>query len=145
MRVLFVCLGNICRSPAAEGALRAARPDWEVDSAGLGDWHVGEPPHPPVIAAAAERGLDLSAQRARQVVPEDFASFDRIFAMDRYVLRRLQDMEGGAVAELFCAAAGLGEQDVPDPYYTGDPTTCLNIIEDGIARLVAGMPDRSNP
>ncbi|PWJ14383.1 low molecular weight protein-tyrosine-phosphatase [Jannaschia seohaensis] len=135
MRILFVCLGNICRSAAAEGAARACFPDWEIDSAGTGGWHVGDPPYGPMIAAARARGLDLTAQRARQVRPEDFTRFDRVLAMDRAVLRDLRAMAGGDAAELFLEAAGLGARDVPDPYYTRDFQGCLDLVEAGVARL----------
>ncbi|HYL71856.1 MAG TPA: low molecular weight protein-tyrosine-phosphatase, partial [Candidatus Dormibacteraeota bacterium] len=96
MRVLFVCLGNICRSPTAEAVLRAlaAReaPELalEVDSAGTAAYHVGEPPDPRTRQAAARRGYDLSALRARIVEPEDFERFDLILAMDRENLRVLR-------------------------------------------------------
>jgi protein-tyrosine phosphatase len=93
-RILFVCLGNICRSPAAEGvtrAMAAARGiDVALDSAGTGDWHVGKPPHPPMVAAARARGWDLSALRARQVTAEDFARFDLILGMDLAVMGGLE-------------------------------------------------------
>ena len=141
MRILFVCLGNICRSPAAEGVLRARCPDWTIDSAGTGGWHVGDPPYGPMQAAARARGFDLSGQRARQIRPADFTRFDRVLAMDRAVLADLRNMPGGAVADLFAEAAGLGPLDVPDPYYTRDFDGCLDMIERGIAGLQA--QDRS--
>ncbi|MGZ7246478.1 low molecular weight protein-tyrosine-phosphatase, partial [Streptococcus pyogenes] len=75
-RLLFVCLGNICRSPTAEGVMRALAPDWQIDSAGTGGWHAGEPPHPPAIRAAARRGYDLAPLRARQITRADFDRFD---------------------------------------------------------------------
>src|SRR5271170_2105719 len=96
VRILFVCLGNICRSPTAEGALRhlcaaeAPALDIEVDSAGTGDYHLGEPPDPRSRRAAAARGIDLSRLRARQVERQDFARFDLILAMDRCNLRALR-------------------------------------------------------
>jgi len=134
MRVLFVCLGNICRSPAAEAALRALHPDWEIDSAGIGQYHLGNPPHPPMVAEARAQGLDLSTQRARQVKPADFARFDRVIAMDAPVLEILQSMRGGEMAEHFGTATGIGI-DVPDPYYTGDDAGTLAVIREGVARL----------
>src|ERR1700677_1416485 len=97
-RILFVCLGNICRSPTAEGAFRhlcaAEAPglDIEVDSAGTGDYHLGEPPDARSRRAAAARGIDLSRLRARQVGRQDFARFDLILAMDRHNLRALRAM-----------------------------------------------------
>lgn len=89
MKILFVCMGNICRSPTAEGVLRdylrrhAPDLDVELDSAGTHDYHVGEPPDPRSIAAAAWRGVDLASLRARQVAEDDFERFDLILAMDR--------------------------------------------------------------
>src|SRR6187455_119567 len=96
-RVLFVCLGNICRSPTAEGVLRviAAREfpslEIEVDSAGTADYHVGEPPDRRTVAAARRRGYDLSGLRARQMQPADFDRFDYVLAMDRGNLAELDD------------------------------------------------------
>src|SRR5688572_19187921 len=95
MRILFVCLGNICRSPTAEGVLRGlpARefPELkrEIDSAGTADYHVGEPPDRRAVAAARRRGYDLAGLRARQILPEDFQRFDHVLAMDRANLSEL--------------------------------------------------------
>ena len=119
MRVLCVCLGNICRSPIAEAVLgsraRAAGLALELDSAGTGGWHLGSPPHPLGQAAAAARGYDSSAQRARAVTPEDFSRFDLMLAMDHANLGTLARMRpAGARAELrLLDPAG---RDVPDPY-----------------------------
>lgn len=132
-RILFVCLGNICRSPAAEAALRARRPDWQIDSAGTSDWHAGEPPYGPMQAAALRRGLDLSTLRARQVRPDDAIRFDVIYAMDGSVLATCQNMLPGGDLRPFCADGS----DVPDPYYTRDFDGCLDVIEAGIARIIA--------
>lgn len=119
--VLFVCLGNICRSPLAEGLARAVLPDWRVDSAAVGTWHVGQPPDPRAIAVAAAHGLDISGQRARRICAEDFDRFDWILCADAAVLaevRRLRPLEASAGAcELLLAAAGCGARDVPDPYH----------------------------
>ena len=86
-RLLFVCLGNICRSPAAEGVMRAraeaAGLPVTLDSAGTGDWHAGDPPDRRMTAAARKRGIDLTGLRARQVRPRDFEAFDLVLAMDR--------------------------------------------------------------
>jgi protein-tyrosine phosphatase len=119
--VLFVCTGNICRSPTAEGVLRhLARKEsieLRIESAGLGDWHVGQPPDERAQHHAKGRGYDLSAQRARQVRVRDFEDFDLILAMDRGHLRALERMAPPtrrARIRLFAA-----ECDVPDPYYGG--------------------------
>jgi protein-tyrosine phosphatase len=125
--VLFVCLGNICRSPTAEGVFRhllgveAPGLAVEVDSAGTADYHIGEPPDLRSQRAAARRGIDLSGLRARQVVPADFARFDRILAMDRGNLRDLEAMRpqnSRARLQLFLEyAPDLRRLEVPDPYY----------------------------
>ncbi len=129
MRLLMVCLGNICRSPLAEGALRAQlaqrRLDWvEVDSAGTGGWHAGEPPDRRSIAIAAEAGVDIRAQRARKLRQGDFEHFDWLLCADRSVLRDVRAMApSGSPAQsaLLLEWAGLGEGgEVPDPY-TGGP------------------------
>jgi protein-tyrosine phosphatase len=119
--ILFVCTGNICRSPTAEGVLRhlAGKESIElrIESAGLGDWHVGQPPDERAQRHAKGRGYDLSAQRARQVRVRDFEDFDLILAMDRTHLRALEHMappKYRAKIRLFAA-----ECDVPDPYYGG--------------------------
>jgi protein-tyrosine phosphatase len=129
VRILFVCLGNICRSPTAEGVLRslAAReaPELalEVDSAGTAGYHVGEPPDPRMRAAAARRGYDLSALRARIVEPHDFERFDLILAMDHEnlaVLRRRAPAFLHERLRLFLEFAPQHErEEVPDPYYGG--------------------------
>jgi protein-tyrosine phosphatase len=125
--VLFVCLGNICRSPTAEGVfrhlLRQEAPELqvEVDSAGTADYHLGEPPDLRSQRAAMRRGIDLGGLRARQVTPADFARFDLILAMDRANLLELEAMRpknSRARVRLFLEyAPELGRLEVPDPYY----------------------------
>ncbi|WP_347310591.1 low molecular weight protein-tyrosine-phosphatase [Defluviimonas sp. SAOS-178_SWC] len=149
-RILFVCLGNICRSPAAEAVFavraRAAGLAVGVDSAGTSDWEAGKPPYPPMIAAAAARGYDLSPLRARQARPADFAAFDLILAMDRANLSALQAIRPAGNAtplRLFLdGVAGIAAREVPDPYYTRDFDAALDLIEAGadalVARLAAG-------
>ncbi|MEE4450424.1 low molecular weight protein-tyrosine-phosphatase [Novosphingobium resinovorum] len=125
--VLFVCLGNICRSPLAEAALRreaeAAGLDLLVDSAGTGSWHVGKGPDPRSCAEAARHGIDIRSYRARQVKPQDFARFDRIVALDASNLADLKRIApAGAKARLSLLldhVPGLEGQDVADPYYGG--------------------------
>lgn len=132
-RILFVCLGNICRSPAAEGVARALLPDLEIDSAGTSDWHVGEPPYGPMQRAARARGIDLSALRARQFVAEDFHSFDLILAMDGNNLSAIEALRpagaGGQVRLFTDYAPETGADHVPDPYYTRDFDGALDLIE----------------
>jgi len=119
--ILFVCTGNICRSPTAEGVLRHLAKqesiELRIESAGIGDWHIGHPPDERALAHALKRGYDLSAQRARQVRPSDFEDFDMILAMDRGHLQALQRMaprQHHAKIRLF-----VQDLDVPDPYYGG--------------------------
>jgi protein-tyrosine phosphatase len=143
-RILFVCLGNICRSPLAEGAFRAllseqGRTDVRVDSAGTGAWHAGEPPDPRSVAEARRRGVDITGQRARQLRSSDFADFDWIVAMDD---RNLADAEARAprdgrarlIAFRELLARGAASE-VPDPYY-GGPDGFRQVWE----LLAAGMP-----
>jgi protein-tyrosine phosphatase len=122
-RVLFVCLGNICRSPTAEGVMRALvreaglEGEIEIDSAGTGAWHAGSSPDPRSTAAAARRGITLEGA-ARQVTEDDFETYDLILAMDSENLRELRRRApAGAEGKirLLCADA-----DVPDPYYGGE-------------------------
>ncbi|MEM7500274.1 MAG: low molecular weight protein-tyrosine-phosphatase [Pseudomonadota bacterium] len=123
MRVLCVCLGNICRSPMAEGVLaaraREAGVALEVDSAGTGSWHVGDAPDPRAIAAAAARGIDIAGQHARQVSMVDFERFDLILAMDEGNLASLERLRPVAARAALRLAHPDG-QPVPDPYYGGD-------------------------
>ncbi len=129
MRILFVCLGNICRSPTAEVVFRAIAsrdaPDLvlEIDSAGTAGYHIGELPDRRTRQAAARRGYDLSTLRARVVEPKDFEYFDLILAMDRENLRALERRAPPQARERlrlfleFAPEAGISE--VPDPYYGG--------------------------
>src|SRR3954471_23362395 len=145
MRVLFVCMGNICRSPTAEGVLRrlvreeGLEDRVEIDSAGTGGWHAGAPPDERATEAARRRGLDL-AGAARQVEPADFERFDLILAMDRdnlAELRRLApDDEARGKLRLL-----LGDRDVPDPYYGGERgfEDVLDLVEAGCRDLLAEL------
>ncbi|HHH47559.1 MAG TPA: low molecular weight phosphotyrosine protein phosphatase [Gammaproteobacteria bacterium] len=127
--VLFVCMGNICRSPTAEGVFAKRLADAglddrvEVDSAGTHAYHVGEPPDPRAQRTAASRDVDLSRLRARKAVVEDFEEFDYVLAMDRDNLERLQEIcpEGAEhKLQLFLSyAPELDIDEVPDPYYGG--------------------------
>jgi protein-tyrosine phosphatase len=129
MRLLMVCLGNICRSPLAEGAVRAHLErnglEWvEVDSAGTGGWHIGEPPDRRSIAVAAGAGVDIRTQRARKLMTADFDHFDWLLCADRSVLRDVYAMmpsDAFAQAALLLEWAGQGDgAEIPDPY-TGGP------------------------
>jgi protein-tyrosine phosphatase len=128
VRVLFVCLGNICRSPLAEAAFRAEATrlglDAEADSAGTGGWHHGEPPDRRAIAAAARNGVDISHLRARKVERADFERFDHVVALDSENLADLEALRpAGSRARLSLMldhAPGREGQPVADPYYGGD-------------------------
>jgi protein-tyrosine phosphatase len=129
MKILFVCLGNICRSPTAEIVFReivareAPNLGIEVDSAGTAAYHVGSPPDSRTRQAALRRGYDMSALRARVVEPQDFGRFDLILAMDRQnfdALRRGAPAAAHDRIRLFLEfAPDAGETEVPDPYYGG--------------------------
>ncbi len=136
-RILFVCLGNICRSPSAEAVTRAMAEkrgvDVDIDSAGTGAWHVGEAPYGAMQQTALARGLDMSSLRARQVNKADFTAFDLIIAMDADNLANLRQVQPpGATAQigLFTDyAPQTGASHVPDPYYTRDFDGALDLIE----------------
>ena len=148
VKVLFVCLGNICRSPASEGIFhamvtKAGLSDViDIDSAGTGAWHVGDPPDPRGQAAAVRRGYDLSAQRARKVTISDFEQFDYIIGMDSSNYADLAAIAPAASRDkikLFLDfAPNLGIRDVPDPYYGGDAgfELVIDILEDACAGLM---------
>ncbi len=145
MRILFLCLGNICRSPAAEAITRAkaqaAGLDVTFDSAGTGDWHIGAPPYDPMIEAAQARGYDLSTLRARQIDPRDYAGFDLILAMYENNLRDVLDQaprDMQAQVQMFLEGPA-GPQDVPDPYFRRDFEASLDLIEAGADALVADL------
>lgn len=149
--VLFVCLGNICRSPTAHGVFleRLARRGLEdlirVDSAGTGDWHIGCAPDPRTQEAAARRGYDLSALRARQVEPADFGRFHYILAMDSQNLRDLRRLRPAGFSgelDLFLRyARGVSEREVPDPYYGGPDgfDRVLDLVENAADGLLDAL------
>lgn len=153
MRILFVCLGNICRSPTAEGVFRQRLAQTgleervQVDSAGTGGWHVGKAPDSRTQQAARQRGYDLSALRARQFVAEDFGRFDLILAMDQANLAHMQALHpgpGGAELDLFLRRYRLARDEVPDPYY-GDADgfgAVLTLVEQGADALLAEVRSR---
>jgi protein-tyrosine phosphatase len=151
MRILFVCMGNICRSPTAEAVFRehvrrhAPELQVEIDSAGTHDYHVGEAPDPRAIKAAARRGLDLSGLRARQVEDTDFERFDLILAMDRLnhvtLLERSPPEHHPRIRLLLEFAGDPQGLDVPDPYYGGAKgfDEVLDLVEDAAAGLLAEL------
>lgn len=147
IRLLMVCLGNICRSPTAHGVMEKLIADRhlhkliEVDSAGTGNYHVGESPDSRASAAALNRGYDLGAQRARQVTAADFAAFDHIIAMDN---SNLADLHGRCPPEyqhklkLLLEFSQADQNEVPDPYYSGQDgfELVLDLVEDACAALL---------
>jgi len=141
-RILFVCLGNICRSPSAEGVFRAMSQGMNltIDSAGTSDWHVGDPPYGPMLQAARSRGYDLSPLRARQFSARDFAAFDLIVAMDADNLRNIERMRPARsntkVVIFTDYIAQSGADHVPDPYYTRDFDGTLDLIEAAARGLI---------
>lgn len=153
MRVLFVCLGNICRSPTAEGVLRQQlRAEGlaelvEVASAGTGDWHVGKQPDARTCRTARIRGYDLSQQRAQQIKAAHFAEYDLILAMDKSNLGHLQAMRPAtakAELDLFLRRYDGALDEVPDPYYGAeeDFEQVLDLIEIACSRLVTELKGR---
>lgn len=151
--VLFVCLGNICRSPAAEGVFRALclreGLSVSIDSAGTGAWHAGNLPDMRMRAAAKNRGIDLSKQRARQVQQADYRDFDLILAMDQSNLADLlaeAPPNRTADIRLFLDFGSSNERDVPDPYYGGDAgfEKVLNLVEDAALGLLQHLEDNAS-
>jgi len=148
--ILFVCMGNICRSPTAEGVFRRLLEEEagdlrvEVDSAGTHAYHTGSEPDHRAQAAALRRKLDLSTQRARQVMVEDFERFDLLLAMDEDNYAVLQSRCPPGYREkirLFLDYGSMGERNVPDPYYGGDAgfEHVLDLIEDAARGLLAEL------
>ncbi|MBC8339754.1 MAG: low molecular weight phosphotyrosine protein phosphatase [Rhodospirillales bacterium] len=154
VKVLFVCLGNICRSPTAEGVFRGLvereglSGQIEADSAGVGSWHIGSPPDRRAQAAALHRGIDLSGQRARQVKAEDFHRFDYVLAMDSDNHRDLTGLcpagEKDRLHMFLKFAPNIGHTEVPDPYYDGENgfEIVLDMIEAASEGLLADIRDK---
>lgn len=144
--ILFVCLGNICRSPTAHGVFatlaKQAGLDVYVESAGTGGWHVGDPPDARALQEAAVRGYDLSPLRAQQVQTQDFGRFDLIIAMDHSNMTALERMRPtGNMTEtaLFLTYADTDRTEVPDPYYEGGFDLVLDLIEEASRGLIARL------
>ncbi len=144
-KVLFVCLGNICRSPTADAvfsglAKQLGREDIQVDSCGTGDWHIGYPPDQRAAEEAKKRGYDMSHLRARQFKADDLDAFDYVFAMDS---KNLADMnvgqnhsaQVGLFLEMFDGPGG----DVPDPYYEGGFDHVFDLIEAQSKRILSNI------
>ncbi|WP_250658265.1 low molecular weight protein-tyrosine-phosphatase [Alkalimarinus coralli] len=153
VRVLFVCLGNICRSPTAHGVFEhllereGLAGAVMVDSAGTGAWHAGNPPDKRAQLAAQERGYDLSSIRARQVEEKDFEVFDYILAMDKSNRTDLFEMADHSTKEkisLLLDFADNAAQEVPDPYYGGDRgfNTVLDLVEEACEGLLRDIKNK---
>lgn len=152
VRVLFVCLGNICRSPLAqgvfEGVLRREGLEDEVyvDSAGTGAWHIGSPPDERALSAASLRGVDISSQRARRIAPEDCQNFDYVLTMDEENYRAVASLcQGSAVVRPFLDfATDSPETAVPDPYYGGPDgfERVLDLVEEASEGLLEDIRER---
>jgi protein-tyrosine phosphatase len=152
VRVLFVCMGNICRSPLAQGVFQGVlrREGLEdevfVDSAGTGAWHVGEPPDERALSAASLRGVDISSQRARRIDPEDCQNFDYIVTMDEENYRAVAGLcRGSAVVRPFLDfATDSPEREVPDPYYGGPEgfDYVLDLVEEASEGLLDDIRER---
>jgi protein-tyrosine phosphatase len=152
-RLLFACLGNICRSPMAEGVFRRVAQEegvldrFEIDSAGLGNWHVGQAPDTRAQAAARTRGIDISDQCARQVTREDFARFDLLLAMDGSNYEELVELAPKSahhkIRRFLDYAPQVGTKDVPDPFFGGREgfDHALDLIEAAARGLLAELLD----
>ena len=148
MKLLFICLGNICRSPAAEGIMRQMVEERALS--GIGSWHVGEMPDPRMRKHAARRGYDLSPLRARQFRSDDFQKFDYIIVMDEENYHDVME-RGGVYADARKVLRMKdyfirykGQQSVPDPYYGGAEgfERALNLIEDGCEGLLKELGNK---
>ncbi len=152
IKVLFVCMGNICRSPISQGVFEnvlrreGLEGEVEVDSAGTGDWHVGRPPDERALRSADLRGLDIGHLRARQVTPEDCRIFDYVLTMDEENYRAVSALCGGSaeVRPFLDFATGSPEREVPDPYF-GDPggfEHVLDLVEEASEGLIEEIRKR---
>ena len=153
MKILFVCLGNICRSPTAEGVFRKYLADSaladkvSVESAGTADWHTGKGPDPRTCEAALKRGYDLSKLQARQATAEDFHNFDLILAMDKSNLANLEALRPAnsrAELDLLLQRYDLPRSEVPDPYYGGEQgfEDVLDLLANASQALLAELQER---
>lgn len=152
-KILFVCLGNICRSPTAEAvftakAIKAGHQHLLIDSAGTGGWHQGHPADERATRHAAKRGFDLTPLRARKVIDDDFEKFDLILAMDKQNQRDLLNIAPASAKhkiKLFLTFGTMSEKEVPDPYYGGEKgfEHVLDLIEDASDGLISTLQPHS--
>lgn len=146
MRILMVCLGNICRSPLAEGILKSQikkqQLEWEVDSAGTSSWHIGELPDHRSIETAKAHGIDITDQRARQLIPEDIKTYDLILAMDSSnyadILRFCHSEEDRSKVKLMLNFSNPGKNlAVPDPYYDGGFEKVYHLLDEASKEIIS--------
>ncbi|MGB0589973.1 MAG: low molecular weight protein-tyrosine-phosphatase [Myxococcota bacterium] len=155
--VLFVCLGNICRSPLAEGvflaelARRGLEREFHVDSCGTGGWHVGEPPDPRSVEVAGRHGVDISGQRSRKLATSDYDAFKWIIAMDRSnhrdIVARSPADSSGHIVSFMPWVPEAPTPDVPDPYYGGPGgfDHVYDLLERGMAPLLDAILEAESP
>jgi protein-tyrosine phosphatase len=151
MRILMVCLGNICRSPLAEGLMKSkiakAGLDWEVDSAGIGGWHAGDLPDRRSIAVAKHHGIDISEQRARQIRREDLRNFNLILAMDYSNLQQIEHLAAqvkdrkAQVEMILNYVNPAKDRSVPDPYYGDkeDFESVYQLLDEATERVMEAL------
>ncbi|RSK26065.1 low molecular weight phosphotyrosine protein phosphatase [Bacillus sp. HMF5848] len=146
IKILFVCLGNICRSPMAEAVFRkliednGLKGEFLIDSAGIGDWHIGNPPHEGTLHILDHNNVNYDGLRARQVQNRDLEEFDYIIAMDVENVGQLRSMAGykksARIARLLDYVPGLELDDVPDPYFTGNFEEVYDLVLAGCQYLL---------
>ncbi|MFC4401529.1 low molecular weight protein-tyrosine-phosphatase [Gracilibacillus xinjiangensis] len=145
IKVLFVCLGNICRSPMAEAVFRkivqenGMEDQFYIDSAGMGDWHIGKPPHRGTQKKLNEMNISYEGQKARQIILNDLDTFDYIIAMDEQNMNDLTNLgkhsENVVVKKLMDFVADAKEKDVPDPYFTKNFDYTYELVREGCEHL----------
>lgn len=154
IQVLFVCLGNICRSPMAEAMFRdlVKREGLEklitIDSAGTGDWHIGQAPHQGTRDLLDAKGINYEGMRARQIVADDFHSFQYIIGMDESNIGNMQqiqkDNSGAYVGRLLDLVPEVQNKNVPDPYFTGDFDEVYDLVNRGCQQLLKKIRRENN-
>ncbi|WP_353856370.1 low molecular weight protein-tyrosine-phosphatase [Bacillus sp. Bos-x628] len=152
--VLFVCLGNICRSPMAEAMFRKRVEDeglaeqFVIDSAGIGGWHQGSPPHEGTRKLLDQKGISYEGMKARQIINEDITTYDYIIAMDAEIAGALRSIAGYGshhfIGRLLEFVEEDDRDDVPDPYYTGNFEEVYDLIETGIDRFLTYVKKEQN-
>lgn len=151
MKILFVCLGNICRSPIAHGLMvekvNSMDLDWEIDSAGIGGWHQGELPDKRSIAEMKKHGIDITYQRARQITKNDFTYYDHIVVMDREnladAIRLAQNNEEKSKITMMMNWVEPGKNiEVPDPYYDGRFRLVYDMLDEAIDSMVIHLTSK---